>query len=339
MNPTKRVAALAISAVAIAAACSGGASPSPSAAASAAASAASSEAPVSPSAEPLTGSYTVDGSSTVFPLTAAVAEDFQKANPGATVTVNESGTGGGFKKFCAGETDMNDASRPIKADDAGEGKACTTNNITYTQLQIAWDGIAVVVNPQNTWATCLTSAQLKTIYGPDSPENLKWSDVDPAWPAETVVRFMPGADSGTFDFFTAAINGKEDSSTQHATTSEDDNIMVTGVAGDKDAIAYFGYSYAASNTGKITAVQVDGGTGCIAPSPETITTGTYKPLTRPLFIYPNLGTAKDKAGFAGFVDYYLANAITLAADPGVLLVGLTDDQLKTTQDAWTAAMQ
>ena len=242
----------------------------------------------------LTGTVTIDGSSTVYPITALAAEEFQTANSGVQVPVAFSGTGGGFKKFCAGETDINDASRPIKADDDGEGKACTTNNIEYVELQVAIDGLTVVVNTANTFATCLTLAELKTIYGPDSPADIKWSDVRAGFPADPIERFMPGADSGTFDYFTEAVNGETDAATTHATQSEDDNTLVTGVAGDAHAIGFFGYAYYNENKDKLKAVQIDGGSGCVEPTEATINDGTYKPLSRPLFIYPNVGEAKTR---------------------------------------------
>ena len=318
ISSPKRLGALfLVGAFAFAACSNSGATTAPSAAASTGASAApSAAASEAASMAPLSGTVTVDGSSTVYPITAAVAEDFQKANSGVQVTVAESGTGGGFKKFCLGETDINDASRPIKATDDAEGNACTKNNVSYVQLQIGIDGLTIVVNPANTWATCLTLAQLKIIYGPDSPENLTWNQVDPTFPNQPVVRFMPGADSGTFDYFTETVNGKVDSSTAYATQSEDDNVLVTGVAGDTNAISYFGYAYYAENTDKLKAVQVDGGSGCVEPNDTTIADGTYKPLSRPLFIYPNTGKAKESAALNGFVNYYLANAATLAAEVG-----------------------
>ena len=212
------------------------------------------------------------------------------------MTVAESGTGGGFKKFCAGETDINDASRPIKEADEAEGAACKTNGVTYVQLQVAIDGLTVVVNPENTWVTCLTLEQLAIIYGPDSPENLSWKAVDPSFPDQPVVRYMPGADSGTFDYFTEAVNGKADVSTSFATQSEDDNVLVTGVAGDVNAISYFGYAYFAENSDELKAVEIDGGSGCVAPTDETIGDNSYSPLSRPLFIYPNTGAAERGSG-------------------------------------------
>ena len=241
----------------------------------------------------LSGTVTIDGSSTVYPDHRGRRRGLPDANPGVQVPVAFSGTGGGFKKFCAGETDINDASRPIKADDEGEGAACKTNGIEYVELQIAIDGLTVVVNPENKLATCLTIEELAKIYGPDSPEDLTWSDVDPALPAEPIDRYMPGADSGTFDYFTEVINGEVDAATQWATQSEDDNILVTGVAGNVNAIGFFGYAYYVENQDKLKAVEVDGGAGCVAPTEATINDNTYAPLSRPLFIYPDVGKARS----------------------------------------------
>ena len=334
MRTANRIAGLAIGAAVLAAACTGGASTAPSEAASAAASAAASE-----PAEALSGTVTIDGSSTVYPITEAAAEDFIKANPGVTVPVAFSGTGGGFKKFCAGETDMNDASRPIKADDEGEGVACAANGIEYVELQVAIDGLSVVVNPANDWATCLTVAELSKIYGPESPENLLWSDVRAGFPAEEIVRFMPGADSGTFDYFTEEINGEVDASTSHATQSEDDNTLVTGVGGDKNSIGYFGYAYYVQNTDKLKAVAVDGGSGCVEPTEATINDNSYAPLSRPLFIYPDVGKAKERPELAAFVNFYLENAVALATDPSVGYVAVPADVLQAEKDEWAAALQ
>jgi phosphate transport system substrate-binding protein len=285
---------------------------------------------------PLSGTVTIDGSSTVYPITELVAEEFQTANSGVQVPVAFSGTGGGFKKFCTGETDINDASRPIKKDDDGEGKACTANSIDYVELQIAIDGLTVVVNPANTFATCLTTAELKAIYGPDSPADLKWSDVRAGFPAEPVERFMPGADSGTFDYFTETINGEVDAATSDATQSEDDNTLVTGVAGDTHAIAFFGYAYYKENQDKLKAVGVDGGSGCVVPSDTTINDGTYKPLSRPLFIYPNVGEAKSRPELTAFVDFYLAGADGYAAEVGY--IAEPDDLLAAEVAEWAAAV-
>jgi phosphate transport system substrate-binding protein len=266
----------------------------------------------------LTGTVTIDGSSTVYPITELVAEEFQLANPGVQVPVAFSGTGGGFIKFCTGETDINGASRPIKADDDGEGVACEANEVEWVELQVAIDGLTVVVNPENDFATCLTVEELAAIYGPDSPAELLWSDVRDGFPAEPVERFMPGADSGTFDYFTEEINGETDAATTHAVQSEDDNVLVTGVAGDSHAIAFFGYAYYAANTDKLQAVAVDGGGGCVEPTEATINDGTYSPLSRPLFIYPDVGKAAERPELRAFVDYYLANASDFSAEVGYI---------------------
>ena len=284
----------------------------------------------------LSGSVKIDGSSTVYPITEAVAEDFQLANSGVQVSAAFSGTGGGFKLFCVGDTDINDASRPIKADDDGEGKACTTNNIEFVELQVAIDGLTVVVNPANTFATCLTVEELAKIYGPDSPQNLTWKDVRADFPADPVNRFMPGADSGTFDYFTEVINGEVDLATQFATPSEDDNVLVTGVAGDVNAIAFFGYAYFVENTDKVKAVEVDGGSGCVAPTEATINDNSYEPLSRPLFIYPDVGKAKERPELKAFVDFYLENTNALSAEVGY--VALPDDLLQAEKDEWAAAV-
>jgi phosphate transport system substrate-binding protein len=336
ISGSKRLGALAFAAVMAFGACSSLGASSPS---STAASAGANQSPATstePSAADLSGSVEVDGSSTVYPITEAVAEDFQKANGGVQVTAKFAGTGGGFKRFCKGETDINDASRPIKKDDDGEGKACTANGIEYVELQVAIDGLTVVVNPANTFATCLTVDELKKIYGPDSPQDLKWSDVRAGFPTEPVKRFMPGADSGTFDYFTEVINGKVDSATQNATQSEDDNVLVTGVAGDVNAISFFGYAYYVENTDKLKALEIDSGTGCVAPSEATINDGSYKPLSRPLFIYPDIKKAKARPELKAFVDFYLANTNTLSAEVGY--VALPDDLLKKSTDAWVAAI-
>ncbi len=312
-----RLAALALTAIFAFAACSSGASGSPSGPA-------------------LSGTITIDGSSTVYPITEAVAEEFQLANAGVQVPTSLSGTGGGFKKFCAGETDINDASRPIKAEDEGEGLACEANDIEWVELQVAIDGLTVVVNPANDFATCLTIDELAAIYGPDSAEDLRWSDVRAGFPDEPVNRFMPGADSGTFDYFTEEINGEVDAATRFATQSEDDNVLVTGVAGDVNAISFFGYAYYVENTDKLSAVEVDGGAGCIGPSDTTINDGSYSPLSRPLFIYPDVGKAKERPELKAFVDFYLDNTSTLSAEVGY--IALPEDLLADEVAEWEAAV-
>ena len=326
ISGSKRLGALAFASVIAIGACTSG-NPGASPAASTGG---------SPSAAALTGSVEIDGSSTVYPITEAVSEEFRKVNSGVNVTAKFAGTGGGFKRFCGGETDINDASRPIKEDDEAEGKACAANGIEYVELQVAIDGLTVVVNPGNTFATCLTVDELKKIYGPDSPADLKWSDVRAGFPANPVKRFMPGADSGTFDYFTEVINGKVDDATQNATQSEDDNVLVTGVAGDVNAISFFGYAYFVENTDKLKALEVDAGSGCVAPTEATINDNSYQPLSRPLFIYPDVKKAKARPELKAYVDFYLANTNTLSAEVGY--VALPADLLKKSTDAWAAAV-
>jgi len=265
-----------------------------------------------------------------------VAEEFQIANPGVQVPVAFSGTGGGFKKFCREETDLNDASRPIKAEDAEEGLACVKNGIESVELQVAIDGLSVVVNPANEFVDCLTVDELNTIFGPESPEVITWADVRPGLPADRIVRFIPGADSGTFDYFTEEISGDTKASTTFATQSEDDNVLVTGVSGDVNAIGYFGFAYFQENQDKVRAVAVDGGDGCVAPTPETINTNEYQPLSRPLFIYPNVGSAKERAELKAFVDFYLENTNELSAEVGY--IALPDDILAAEKAEWAAAV-
>ena len=318
ITPLKRLSAIAFAAGLVVAACSSAATPAPSAASAApgsASAAAPSSAPAS-AATNLSGTVKVDGSSTVYPITEAVAEEFQKANKGVKVTVAFAGTGGGFKKFCNGETDMNDASRPIKADDAGEGVACKAKSIEYLELGIATDALSVVVNPQNDWAKCLTTAQLKKLWDTGSTVK-KWSDIDPAFPNENIHLFGPGADSGTFDYFTEVINGKAKQSRSDYTPSEDDNALVTGVAGDKFALGYFGFAYLEENLDKIKATEIDSGKGCVAPSKDAVDAGTYTPLARPLFIYPSK-TALKRPEFAAFVQYYLDSVNTFVDETGYI---------------------
>lgn len=334
-RPT-RVGALLIGAGLLLAACGSAASPAPSGGGGG--SAGPSTGPggtAAGSATPLSGSINIDGSSTVYPITQAVAEEFQKANPGVKVTVAFAGTGGGFKKFCNGETDMNDASRPIKKDDAGEGKACAAKGIDYVELGVATDALSVVVNKDNTWATCLTTAQLKKIWDQGSTVS-KWSDIDASFPAEPIKLFGPGADSGTFDYFTEAINGKTDQSRSDYTQSEDDNALVTGVAGDKDALGYFGFAYLEENLDKIKPVQIDGGAGCVEPSAENVNNGAYKPLARPLFIYPS-SKALDRPEFASFVQYYLENVNTFVDETGY--IEATADVLAKSKAALATALK
>src|SRR5215218_5890384 len=219
----------------------------------------------------LSGRIEADGSSTVGPFVTAAAEDFQAQNPGVQVTVGISGTGGGFERFCAGETDLSDASRPIKDDE--EVPVCQTNGIEYTEFHVANDGIAVVTNKENDWATCLTVEQLAKIWGPDSKID-NWNQVDPSFPDQKLTLAGPGTDSGTFDFFTGVINGEEDASRTDYQATEDDNVTVQAVSSDKGGLGYFGLSYFEQNQDTLNDLEVDGGSGCVAPSSETVQDGS-----------------------------------------------------------------
>ena len=267
----------------------------------------------------LSGTINIDGSSTVAPLSEAAAELFQQENSGVRVTVGTSGTGGGFEKFCAGETDISDASRQIEAD---ETKACQAKGIKYEEVQVANDGLSVVVNPQNTWAKCLTVQQLKKIWDKGSKVN-NWNQVDPSFPNEPLKLFGAGTDSGTFDYFTNAINGEEGRSRSDYSATEDDNVTVTGVSGAKGGLGYFGLSYLEENQGKVQGVQIDGGGGCVAPTKETVQDGSYTPLSRPLFIYPK-DAALERPEVKAFTEFYVNNYQKIAEE--ALFVPLTDAQ-------------
>jgi phosphate transport system substrate-binding protein len=279
----------------------------------------------------LSGKIEVDGSSTVGPFVTAGAEQFQAQNADVKVTVGISGTGGGFERFCAGETDISDASRPIKEDE--EVPICQKNGIEYTQLQIANDGIAVVVNKENDWATCLTVEQLKKIWGPDSKVD-NWNQVDSSFPDEKLTLAGPGTDSGTFDFFTAEINGEEDASRTDYQATEDDNVIVQAVEGDKGGLGYFGLSYFEQNKENLNDVQVDGGSGCVTPSSETVQDGSYTPLSRPLFIYVK-DTSLQKPEVKAFVQYLLDNEESIAES--ALFVPMTDEQAQKSKSDFEAA--
>ncbi len=254
-----------------------------------------------PAAAPLSGTIQIDGSSTVFPITEAMAEEFQKKNRGVRVTVGISGTGGGFKRFCNGETHISDASRPIKPI---EVEACARNGIEYIELPVAFDGLSVMVNPQNDWVDHLTVQELKEIWKPGSTVK-KWSDVRPQWPDRDIFLVGAGTDSGTFDYFTEAIVGEEGASRPDYTASEDDNVLVQAIAGEKYALGYFGFAYYVENTGRLKLVPIDPGTGPVAPSPATINNGTYVPLSRPLLIYVN-SQAAQRPEVREFVRFYLS---------------------------------
>ena len=253
----------------------------------------------------------IDGSSTVFPLTEAVAEEFQIAKRGAVrVTVGISGTGGGFKKFCRGETDVQDASRPILAE---EMEACRKNGIQYYEFPVAFDAITLVVSQQNTWADAVTVAELKRMWEPPAQGKItRWSQVRAGWPDVPLKLFGAGSDSGTFDYFTEAIVGKAKASRGDYTASEDDNTLVQGIATDKQAIGYVPYAYFEPNQKRLKAVAIDAGKGPVRPSRETVETGAYQPLSRPVFIYVNSKAAK-RAEVATFIEFYLTQTPNLAA--------------------------
>lgn len=259
----------------------------------------------------LSGTVQIDGSSTVFPITEAMAEEFQIANRRVRVTVGTSGTGGGFKRFCAGETDISDASRPIKEI---ELEQCQQNGIESIELPVAWDGLSVVVNPENDWAECISVDELKRLWQPGSTIR-RWSQLRPEWPDSEMELYGPDTDSGTFDYFTEAIVGEEDASRSDYTASADDNVLVIGVAGDPGALGYFGYAYFEENRERIRAVAVDGGSGCVAPSPETIVDGSYQPLSRPMFIYVK-ESALGRPEVRSFVEFYLESAPALVPEVG-----------------------
>lgn len=259
----------------------------------------------------VSGTVEIDGSSTVFPIQEAVAEEFQIANPDVRVTVGFSGSGGGFKRFCNNETDISDASRPINQT---EVDTCAAAGIEYTPVTVGWDGLSVMVNPANDFVTCLTTDELKRIWEPGSTVRT-WADVRAGWPSETIRLYGPGTDSGTFDYFTEEINGEAGASRPDYQASEDDNILVQGIAGDQYALGYFGYAYYVENSDRLNLVQVDGGAGCVAPSDETIQDGTYAPLSRPLFIYVKHASLMRPEVLA-YVSFLLEQASVLVPPTG-----------------------
>lgn len=265
--------------------------------------------------EKLTGEIKIDGSSTVYPITEAVAEEFRVEQPDVKVTVGVSGTGGGFKKFSRGEIDINDASRPIKEQEAA---ACKENNIGSVELKVAYDGLVIVVNNQNTWVDKFTVAELKKIWEPEAQDKITtWNQIRPEWPKEKFSLYGPGVASGTYDYFTEAIVGKSGSSRGDYTASEDDNVLVQGISGDKNGIAFFGLAYYEENKDKLKLIGVDNGNGVVMPSGETVKSGTYAPLSRPVFIYVTDAAAK-RTEVSTFVNFYLNNATTLVPDVGYI---------------------
>jgi phosphate transport system substrate-binding protein len=262
----------------------------------------------------------IDGSSTVFPITEAVAEEFQKTNRDAKVTVGISGTGGGFKKFCSGEIDLSDASRPIKM---SEIEQCAKNKVQYIELPVAYDGIAVMVNPKNNWVDHLTMKELKKIWEPEAQGKIKkWNQIRPHWPDKEIHLFGPGVDSGTFDYFTEAIIGKAGASRGDYTASEDDNVLVQGIATDPLALGFFGVSYYDQNKDRLKVVPIDdendaNGKGPVLPEYDNVVKGTYQPLARPIFIYVSKKSA-EKPEIQQFIDFYLKNAADLSKEVGYI---------------------
>jgi len=255
----------------------------------------------------------VDGSSTVFPITEAVAEDFQKAQKGAVrVTVGISGTGGGFKKFCRGETDVSNASRPITKK---EMEDCRAAGVAYLEMPVAYDALTVVIHPKNTWAKTMTVAELKKMWEPAAQGKVtRWNQVNPAWPDAPLKLFGPGADSGTFEYFTEAVTGKAKSSRGDFTASEDDNVLVQGVSRDVNGLGYFGYAYYTENRDKLAAVSIVSPSGkAVPPSLETVVNGAYQPLSRPIFIYVN-AKSLQKAEVKAFVEFYNRHAERLVKE-------------------------
>ena len=279
----------------------------------------------------LSGEIAIDGSSTVYPFAQAAAELFNEENPDVRITVGQSGTGGGFEKFCAGETDISDASRPIKDDE--EVPICEKNNVAYGEVQVANDGIAVVTNKALT-VDCLTTAQLKKLWNKGSKIK-SLSDLGGDFPDTQLSLYGPGTDSGTFDFFTDEINGEEGVTREDYEPSEDDNQLVTGVSGDDGGLGYFGYSYYEGAQDKLNLVGVDAGDGCVKPSPETIQDNSYKPLSRPIFMYPSAKSLKDKPQVKAFMDFTIQNQDAIAK--AAKIVALTPEQAEASKKAVTDA--
>ena len=281
----------------------------------------------------LTGDIVADGSSTVFPITQAVAEEFKLAGAEKVkVSVGSSGTGGGFKKFCAGETDLSDASRPIKDEEKAE---CAAKSIEFVELKVAVDGLSVVTNPDNSFVDCLTTDELKKVFVKDSAVT-NWSQIRAGFPNKPLKLYGPGTDSGTFDYFTDEINGEEGVGRSDSlyTPSEDDNTLVQGVSGDVNSLGYFGYAYYIQNKDKLKVLGVNPGSGCIAPNESSINDGSYTPLSRPLYVY----VAKDsitKPQVKAFMDFYLAEVDGLLQSVGY--VPLHADDLTASKSAWAAA--
>jgi phosphate transport system substrate-binding protein len=276
--------------------------------------------------ENLAGAIQIDGSSTVYPVTEAVAEEFRNEAPDVKVTVGVSGTGGGFKKFVRGEIDINDASRAIKEEEAAQAKE---QGITFEQLSITYDGLTVVVHPKNDWVKDITVAELKKIWEPEAQGKItRWNQIRPEWPNQEIHLYGAGVESGTYDYFTEAIVGKSHASRGDYTASEDDNVLVQGVSGDPNALGFFGFAYYQENQAKLRAVPVDdqndaNGKGAIMPSVETVKNGTYAPLSRPLYLYVN-SKAAARPEVVAFISFYLQNAAALSEEVGYIPLSEAD---------------
>ncbi len=278
------------------------------------------------------GEVVTDGSSTVQPLTAAAGELFSEENGDVNVSVATSGTGGGFEKFCAGETDISNASRPIKDE---EKAVCDENGIEFGELRVATDALTVVTSKENDFVQCVTTDELKAMWEPAAEGKVKtWKQVNSEFPDETLELYGPGTDSGTFDYFTDEINGEEGASRSDYNASEDDNVIVKGVGGSPNALGYFGFTYFEENAAVLKALEVDSGDGCVAPSAETAGNGTYAPLARPLFIYVNKDSYTQKKQVAAFVDYYVEQDQTIAE--AAKFIALNDEQVAELQSAHAA---
>ena len=274
----------------------------------------------------LRGTVSLDGSSTVYPISEAIAEEFLSVAPRVRVTVGVSGTGGGFKKFLSREIDINDASRVIKNSEVEEARA---NGIDYLEIPVAFDGLSVVVNPNNTWVDYLTVDELRMIWQPGSMVD-SWDDIRPNWPQLPIRLYGPGTDSGTFDYFTEAVNGESGASRPDYTASEDDNVLVQGISGDENALGFFGYAYYIENQDNLKIVPIDEGNGPVAPTARSINDGTYSPLSRPIFVYLNTDSLA-RPEVRSFVDFYIDNAAGIANEVGY--IELPEEMYQASRDA------
>ncbi len=274
----------------------------------------------------LRGTVSLDGSSTVYPISEAIAEEFLSVAPRVRVTVGVSGTGGGFKKFLSREIDINDASRTIKNSEVEEARA---NGINYLEIPVAFDGLSVVVNPNNTWVDYLTVDELRMIWQPGSMVD-SWDDIRPNWPQLPIRLYGPGTDSGTFDYFTEAVNGESGASRPDYTASEDDNVLVQGISGDENALGFFGYAYYIENQDNLKIVPIDEGSGPVAPTAQSINDGTYSPLSRPIFVYLNTDSLA-RPEVRSFVDFYIDNAAGIANEVGY--IELPEEMYQASRDA------